>query len=187
MPETEPFFIFTRKLEEAGLAYMVSGSVAATFYGEPRMTNDVDVILFLGKGDLGKLEAAFPDDEFYRPPSEIIAIESARSQRGHFNLIHHPTGFKADIYPVSDALHRWGMAHARKVIVGGDTLSIAPPEYVIVRKLQFFREGGSVKHLRDIKRMLMAFGEDWNDHQLLSFIAEYRLQDEWKKAVDCDE
>ncbi len=40
-------------------------------------------------------------------------------------------------------------------------LILAPPEYVIVRKLQFFREGGSQKHLRDISRMLTALGEEW--------------------------
>jgi len=28
----------------------------------------------------------------------------------------------------------------------------APPEYVILRKLQYFREGGSEKHLLDIKK-----------------------------------
>jgi len=28
---------------------------------------------------------------------------------------------------------------------------VAAPEYVIVRKLEFFREGGSEKHLRDIR------------------------------------
>ena len=43
MPPPEPFLIFTRKLEEIGIPYMVSGSVAAIFYGEPRMTNDVDI------------------------------------------------------------------------------------------------------------------------------------------------
>jgi hypothetical protein len=43
MPSPEPFLIFTRKLRELGLRYMVSGSVAAIFYGEPRLTNDVDI------------------------------------------------------------------------------------------------------------------------------------------------
>ena len=39
MPAPEPFLIFTRKFHELGIPYMVSGSVAAIFYGEPRLTN----------------------------------------------------------------------------------------------------------------------------------------------------
>ena len=47
MPAPEPFLIFTRKFHELGIPYMISGSVAAIFYGEPRLTSDVDIIAFL--------------------------------------------------------------------------------------------------------------------------------------------
>ncbi len=183
MPPPEPFLIFTRKLEEIGIPYMVSGSVAAIFYGEPRMTNDVDIIVHLHPDDAPKLEAAFPIDEFYCPPREVIEIEIARSQRGHFNLIHHETGFKADIYPVCDALHRWGLSNSRGILLGEDRLVLAPPEYVIVRKLQFFREGGSQKHLRDISRMLTSLGDEWCRDDLISFIRDNHLVGEWKQAL----
>ncbi len=36
----ELFLLFTGPLDEAGMAYMVTGSVAAMVYGEPRLTND---------------------------------------------------------------------------------------------------------------------------------------------------
>ena len=106
MPSPEPFLIFTRKLHDLQLRYMISGSVAAIFYGEPRLTNDVDIILFLERDSAGRVPAAFPSDEFYCPPEEVIRLEAAREQRGHFNLIHHDSGFKADIYVAGhDALH----------------------------------------------------------------------------------
>ena len=44
--------------------------------------------------------------------------------------------------------------------ISKETRSFAPPEYVIIRKLQFYREGGSPKYLRDISRMLISLGED---------------------------
>ncbi len=187
MPPPEPFLVFTRKFEELGIRYMVSGSVAAIFYGEPRMTNDVDIIVFLHAGDAQKLETAFPDDQFYCPPREVMEIEIARSQRGHFNLIHHETGFKADIYPVCDPLHRWGIGNAHSVQIDDDQITIAPPEYVIVRKLQFFREGGSQKHLRDISRMLASLGEDWSRESLVSFIRDYHLDAEWQMVLEFPE
>jgi hypothetical protein len=40
------------------------------------------------------------------------------------------------------------------VDVGGDQLWVAPPEYVILRKLEDYREGGSQKHAEDIRGIL---------------------------------
>jgi len=40
-----------------------------------------------------------------------------------------------------------------------NSITLAPPEYVIVRKLEYYREGGSEKHLRDIRAMLAVSGE----------------------------
>lgn len=184
MPSPEPFLIFTRKLHGLGLRYMVSGSVAAIFYGEPRMTNDVDIILFLKREDAARLGQAFPPGEFYCPPEEVLRLELAREQRGHFNLIHHESGFKADIYVSGrDALHAWGLAHSVEADLGGDPVTFAPPEYVIIRKLQFHREGGSPKHLRDIRRMLLGLGDDWNRETLARMIGEQGLSAEWQQVL----
>lgn len=188
MLSPEPFLIFTRKLNELGIAYMVSGSVAAIYYGEPRMTNDVDIIVFLKRDDVTRLVKSFTLEEFYCPPSEVIQMELAREQRGHFNLIHHNTGFKADIYLVGgDALHAWGLAHTETADLDGDKVIFAPPEYVITRKLQFYREGKSQKHLRDISRMLTGLGEDWDRTSLLSMINDHMLADEWEQVISLPE
>jgi hypothetical protein len=64
---------------------------------------------------------------------------------------------KADIYPAAhDDLHRWGLAHRRRIPYGTGQLWLAPPEYVMLRKLEFWREGGCEKHLRDVRAMLAA-------------------------------
>ena len=183
MQSLEPFRIFTRKLHQLGVPYMVSGSVAAIYYGEPRMTNDVDIIVFLKREDARRMEEAFPAEEFYCPPREVIEIEAAREQRGHFNLIHHDTGFKADIYLMGrDELHEWGMARVHGADLDGDPVNFAPPEYVIIRKLQFFKEGGSSKHLRDINRMVVSLGAAWDRRELEEMIGKFSLRCEWEMA-----
>lgn len=185
MPSLETFLIFTRKFNELGFRYMVSGSIAAIYYGEPRLTNDVDIVVFLQREDARRLPQAFSDAEFYCPPVEVIESERRRDQRGHFNLIHHETGFKADIYLSGrDELHVWGMAHAVEADIEGDKVVFAPPEYVIIRKLQFFREGGSGKHLRDINSMLIGLGENWDRRALLGMTETQGLQEEWRKALN---
>lgn len=179
MPETDLFTLFTQPLNEAGIAYFVTGSVASMIYGEPRLTLDVDIILILDPPDVRNLTAAFPEDAFYVPPLEVLRIEAARPQRGHFNLLHHDTGYKADIYLAGeDPLHAWAFEHRRQIDLDGTQIWFAPPEYVITRKLQFYREGRSEKHLRDIRAMLDHTTPDFET--LNRFITGHSLQTEWQ-------
>ncbi len=79
----------------------------------------------------------------------MIRVALRRKPYGHFNLIHPKTGLKADVYTnPEDALHAWAFGKIRRVsLPSGFSFCLAPPEYVILRKLEYFREGGSEKHL----------------------------------------
>ena len=183
MLEASLFAIFTRRLDDLGVPYMASGSVAVIVYGEPRLTHDVDLIVDLKREQVPRLPQAFPPEEFYCPPVEVILQEAAREQRGHINLIHHATGFKADLYfSGRDPLHAWGMARVRTVDLDQGTLHVAPIEYVIVRKLEFYREGGSEKHLRDIRSKLDGSAELVGMNDLIRLIDERGLGEVWAKA-----
>jgi hypothetical protein len=147
--------LFVLPLEALGLPYMVTGSVASTFYGEPRLTFDVDIVLDLRLGQIAQVVNAFQPPDYYCPPEEVLRVEAARQSHGHFNLLHAKSGLKADVYLAGeDPLHQWAFPLRRKISLDGGEVWVAPPEYVIVRKLLYFREGGSDKHLRDIQRML---------------------------------
>lgn len=173
---------FIAPLERAGVPYMVTGSVASMLYAEPRMTLDIDVVVELAVDGASAFLDAFPETDFYRPPVEVIREECARSVRGHFNLIHHETGFKADVYLAgSDPLHAWGLERRRSVPYATGSIAVAPPEYVILRKLEFWREGGSEKHLRDVRAMLI--GEPAFDRSFLERqIRERGLEEAWSRA-----
>lgn len=157
MPARSPLAPFLEPLERLGLPYCITGSVAASVYGEPRLTADIDVVLLLKTGDVTALRAAFPDVEYYVPPDETLAVEISRGTRGSFNLIHHATQFKADVYLAArDPLHAWALAHRRRIKLEWGEAWIAPPEYVVLRKLEFLREGGQDKHVRDVRFILAA-------------------------------
>jgi len=131
MPEPELSLLFIRPLNQMGARYMVSGSVAAILYGEPRLTHDVDFVVFLRPEDNRGLREAFPAPEFYVPPEEVIAAEMAREQKGHFNVIHADTGFKADFYTTGrDEFHGWAFRHTRRMQYRHERVVVAPPEYV---------------------------------------------------------
>jgi len=155
MQEPDELSLFAERLEQIDAPYMVTGATAAIVYGQPRVTNDLDVVVSLDDASRKKLLEAFPENEFYVPPETVIRTEQARSLRGHFNLIHHESGYKADIYLVGqDPLHAWALPLRRKIPWRPSlNLSFAPPEYVILRKLQYYQEGRSNKHVTDIQAM----------------------------------
>ena len=148
---------FIEPLDRLGIVHMVTGSVGAMAYGEPRMTTDVDIVIRLESDQIGPLLASFPEDAFYRPPEDVVRHEIGRPTRGHFNVVQHATGMKADFYLIGrDQLQSDALERRQTLAIGGVHISLAPPEYVIVRKLEYHREGGSDKHLRDIASMLAA-------------------------------
>jgi hypothetical protein len=181
--ESNLFLLFLRPLDRAGVRYAVTGSVAGMIYGEPRLTHDIDLVVELALDQIGELVQQFPEDEFYVPPAEVIAVEVQRAQRGHFNLIHQATGFKADLYPRGrDPLHTWALDSARTVELEGATIRVAPPEYVIVRKLEYYREGGSEKHLRDIVAMLAQLGDGVDRAELVRLVESLGLAAQWARV-----
>lgn len=163
---------------------MVAGSVASIVYGEPRLTNDVDLVVVLNDSLIRQLATLFPADQFYSPPPEVISAELRRARRGHFNIIHHDTGLKADMYLAgSEPLQAWGLAHRQLVeIGGGQAIWIAPIEYVILKKLEYYREGRSEKHLLDIRGMLAVSGDEIDFSFLNAQVAGLGLSAEWELA-----
>ena len=156
MQSPEFLGVFVIPLEKSGIQYFVTGSVATIFYGEPRLTHDIDLVVYISVGDISKIRAIFSDEAYYCPPEEVIEIESRRIPYGHVNVIHHKTGMKADLYLESESqdnnLQAWAFQHRKRVDLGNElSIWLAPPEYLIVRKLEFFREGGSQKHLEDLR------------------------------------
>lgn len=183
MPQAELFLLFVRPFNRAGIRYIIAGSVATIFYGEPRSTNDVDFIAFLNNDDIKKLPELFPSPDFYLPPPENILTEVSRDHHGHFNIIHVPTSFKADVYPTGrDELNAWAFRNKRSVQFQGETLVLAPPEAVIVSKLEYYREGGSDKHRRDIRSMLNISSDKIDHVALADWISRRGLQLEWDRA-----
>jgi hypothetical protein len=122
------FTLFTSRLDEAGVRSMVTGSVAAMVYGEPRLTHDIDIVIALRDADIDVLIGVFPEASFDCAPAEVIRVEARRALRGHFHVIDHETGYKAEFYLAgSDPLHRWALDRRRSVTLSSGTIHVAPP------------------------------------------------------------
>lgn len=184
MLEHDLISLFIIPLKRAKVEYMVTGSVAAMLYGEPRMTHDIDLIVELNLEQIAGLLDSFPEQEYYRPPKEVIGIELARPQRGHFNLIHQKTGYKADVYlQGSDALQKWGMKNRKNIVVGECEIRIAPAEYIILRKIEYYRESGYQKHIHDVEGMLRISGKEISLTIIEEWVKKLSLEKEWAVII----
>jgi hypothetical protein len=173
--------LFASRLEQIGAPYMITGATAAILYGQPRVTNDLDVVLALDDTGRAALLRVFSEHDFYVPPETVILAEQARHQRGHFNLIHLESGYKADIYLVgADPLHAWALPLRRRIQWSENLeICVAPPEYVVLRKLEYYREGGSGKHPLDIRAIAQTTGVD--EATLAPWLERLQLTSLWNQ------
>jgi hypothetical protein len=170
------------RLEQAEIPYCLVGGLAAIAYGRPRLTLDADLVLALLPSRIAGLPELFPAEKFYLPPEEILIAETRHDSRGHFNIIHLASGMKADCYlPGRNPLAHWELKNRRRLTTDFGEAWFAPPESVIVNKLLFFKEGGSEKHLEDIRSMLESM--PGLDRQVLAeWIREFRVEPEWERV-----
>ena len=100
---TEPTELLRKvgaELDRIGCERFTTGSVASMIYGEPRFTNDIDIVVRLSEHQARCVAEAFTGDEWY--VSEAAALDAVR--RGSmFNIIHVPSGLKVDLIVASNS------------------------------------------------------------------------------------
>jgi len=62
------------------------------------------------------------------------------------------------------------------------SVKLAPPEYVLVKRLQFFQEGASQKHISDIRAMLRVSAAQIDLKEIARWVGLLNLQDQWKSV-----
>lgn len=166
-------------LERLELRYFVTGSIATVFFGEPRFTNDIDVVVDLPHSKVAALVAAFPPGEFY--VDEEMMREAVR-RRGQFNILHPASGLKVDvIVPRDEPFNRSRFARVVRVKPREEyEASFSSAEDLIVRKLDFFRQGGSEKHLRDIAGVLRVSGDSLDYVYIAEWVSRLGLEEIWR-------
>ena len=175
--------LFVVPLNRARIAYAITGGLAAIVYGHPRLTLDVDLVIRLGDTESSAFASLWAPDEFYCPPAEVLDEERARESYGHFNVIHHDSALRADVYLAGgDPLQTWALAHRVEREIQGERVWFAPIEYVIVFKLRYAQMGGSDRHLHDIARMLEINPEGIDQPVLDQWITQFGVAKHWSRA-----
>ena len=139
-------------LEDAGIEYMVTGSVASSLQGEPRSTHDIYLVVAIQKSAVKKLVTAFPAPDFYLSEGSILdAIE----HQSMFNLIDVKEGDKVDFWILTDEpfdCSRFSRKSIEEVM--GIRMQVSTPEDTILAKLRWAElSGGSEKQFMDALRV----------------------------------
>lgn len=182
MEPSELLHFLAGVLDRLQLPYFVTGSTVTIFYGEPRFTNDIDVVVALPESMVALFCRQFPEEDFYLDEE---AVRDAIRHRSQFNIIHPGSGLKIDVMiPQRSEFNQSRFNRARRVRAGQDwDASFATPEDAIIKKMEYFREGGSDKHLRDITGVLKTSGADIDKEYIERWAAALGLLEIWQAIV----
>jgi len=152
MPDELPMLV--QMLEETGIPYALTGSLASMAWGQPRATYDADVLVDLRAADIDKLIHAFPSPGWYLDRDAIV--EALRGG-GEFNAIHGATGTKVDFWVKTnrpaDAMR---FARRRRATVAGVACWVLSPEDTILAKLEWIQAAPSDRQKADVAGILAA-------------------------------
>jgi len=163
-------------LEAAGIPYVVTGSVVTALYGEPRFTQDADIVVAGSPGLGDKLAAAFPPPRYYAPADDI---DTSLKQGIIANIIDSETGAKVDLHPKkAGAFEESFFARRRRVVVAGVELWFPSAEDAILSKLRWARAtGDGERHVRDARAVYHVQGAALDKNYLREWAARLSVSD----------
>lgn len=171
--------IVIKRLESAGIHYMVSGSIAANFYTVPRMTRDVDIVIEVEEADAEKIFSLFSDD-FY---IDLESVKEAIRYKQIFNIIHNEAIIKVDFIIKKDTEYRKvEFERRRNIVFGQDRIDITSPEDLIISKLYWAKDSLSDLQIRDVQNMIKTVhGLDME--YIGKWVAKLGLEGVYRKAT----
>lgn len=141
-------------LEKYRINYLLTGSLAVSYYGYPRATHDIDFIIELRKEEVQKLFKAIK--ELCRSfLADELDIEEAVKKSSQFNLYHPQTGIKIDFWISKETPFELNK-FKRKTVIFMDKQKVAliSAEDLILTKLLWSKKIESERHLHDCSGIL---------------------------------
>jgi hypothetical protein len=134
------------RLNQIGLAYMLTGSMASNYWGVPRTTHDLDFVVQFARVDVPRVVAVFEADYFIQEPSVRAALEPPFQ----FNAIDTRSALKIDFWTLrQDPFEQEMFARRISTTLFNTPAWIATAEDVILHKLYWHSLTPSDRQLHD--------------------------------------
>ena len=145
------------KLKSSDIEYMISGSICSGFHGQPRATNDVDIVIKPSKQQLLCFIASLGPDYYVSEDAALQALENNLM----FNVIDIEAGWKADlIIRKKRTYSQEEFSRKSPKNLMGMELDIATPEDSVLSKLEWTKGRASQMQLNDVLGILVV---QWNN------------------------
>ena len=178
--ELEVLKIVTRRLNEAEISYMISGSIAANYYTVPRMTRDIDIVIELEQGDIDKFVGLFEKDFYLNRETVMNEV----SRQGMFNLIHNRYVIKIDfIINKSSAYQQGAFSRRKQVLIEQSPMWFVSTEDLIISKLLWAKDSHSEIQLKDVANLIETT-DNLDSKYIDNWIRELALEQIYKEAND---
>jgi hypothetical protein len=139
------------RLERAGVAYMLTGSMAMNYYAQPRMTRDIDIVVALTRTQANLIVQLFSPDYYLA----LEAVQSSIDRESLFNAIHQESIIKVDfIVRKSSSYRRTEFERRQRIQVEAFSTWIVSKEDLIISKLHWAKDSHSEVQLRDVKNLV---------------------------------
>lgn len=159
---------------------MLTGSLAGSYHGAPRATQDIDLVLETNLQSLLRLAEVLRGLGLYVSDE---AVREAWSTRGQFNAIDPSSGWKADFILRKERLFsEEEFARRRSLTFLGLDLSVVSAEDLVVAKLEWAQLGDSERQLRDVAEVLAIQGDALDRDRIQRWVDELGLSDAWSRA-----
>ena len=159
---------------------MLVGSHASSYYGEPRSTHDVDLVVDLPRNRIRDLLDSFGPPQYY-------LSEAALREGRMANLLDIENGDKADLFLLGTSVdERREFSRRRTVVLDGEKVELASVEDTIVAKLRWYVESGSDRQLLDVRMMWKAQESHIDRNYLQARISDLDLESTWRQAIEGD-
>jgi hypothetical protein len=170
--------------ETLGIPYYITGGVAASVYGDPRTTRDLDLVIEFIRDNIYQLVEALETASFYCPPG---AVEDIQEGRGRVLSVTHMTlVLNADIVLNSNTeFDRSKMARRRLEALdsaGVEQFWIASPEDVVLAKLLWRQQSQSQKQWTDVLGIMKVQAENLERGYLTEWAEQLGLVDDLNLA-----
>ncbi len=167
-------------LEEAGIPYMVSGSLGSSLHGQPRATNDADIVIDPNREQLQKFVASLGEACYVSRDAVMQAMET----RSMFNVIDTEAGWKADIILRKQRpFSRQEFSRRRQANLMGLTLWVVSPEDSILSKLEWSKGRRSEIQYNDALSVLRVQRQTLDFDYLKTWARELNVQDELERLL----
>ena len=159
-----------QKFEKLGIKYMLTGSLAMSYYAQPRMTRDIDLVVEIPNSVVRLIEKIFKDDYYISMDAVADAIENFFI----FNIIHIKSSVKVDcIVRKQDEYRKLEFGRRVEVNIKNFEVSIVSKEDLIISKLFWIQQGDSELQKRDVINLLKT---GFDKEYLLNWLKRLNLE-----------